>query len=235
MRPLSKRHSLYADPLPPRYWNGANISSVLLLAISSFYQRHPPRGLSKQGKSSHDLLLVDFFPGQASSRFRRGKPGARWTQWAGSARDRQGLAQPCPAKRAPNMRLPTVARRLMQHQKGARKNGQITEITSMLTDRRLSVPLQQRALPVSQTKTTILILLQAWMPILPPDGLDRVISRNLAGLPIKSVYNRKRPSPAIDPQVRNQRNRETTSNIISRFEPKYRHQLRIPETHQLRI
>lgn len=132
------------------------------------------------------------------------------------------------------MRLPTVARRLMQNQKGARKNGQITEITSTLTGRSLSVLLRQRAPPVSQTKTTIRIFLQAWMPILPPDGLDRVISWNLAGLPIRSVYNQKRPSPAIDPQVRNQRNRETTSNIISRFEPKYHHQHRFLEAHQLR-
>lgn len=155
-------------------------------------------------------------------------------QWAGSARDRQGLAQPCTAKMAPNMRLPTIARRLMQHQKGARKNGQITEITSTLTGRSLSVPLRQRALPVSLTKTTILIILLAWMPILPPDGLDGKISWNLAGLPIRSVYNRKRPSLAIDPRVRNPRNRETTSNTISRFEPKYRHQHRILETHQLR-
>jgi hypothetical protein len=220
--------------MPIRYLRATGTVLISVLLASVFYQRYPPRGLSKRGKSSHDLFWSTYFPGQASSRFHRGRPGARWAQWAGLARDRQGLAQPCRAKRAPNMRLPTAARRLTQHQKGARKNGQITEITSTLTGRNLSALLRQRALPVSQTKT-ILILLQAWMPILPPDGLDKVISWNLAGLPIRSVYGRKRPSLAIDLRVRNPRSRETTSNIISRSELKYRHRHRFLETHLLRI
>jgi hypothetical protein len=135
------------------------------------------------------------------------------------------------------MSLPTVARRLMQHQKRARKNGQMIGITSTLISRdrprSLSDRLRLRVLLVL-TRTTVLTFLRAWMPILPPDGLDRLISLDIAGLPIRSVYNQRHRYPAIVPRARNLGKQEATGNTISRFEAKYRHRHRIPETHQLR-
>lgn len=78
----------------------------------------------------------------------------------------------------------------MQHQKRARKYGQMIGITSPLINRhrpRGHLDLSRLKALLALTKYTVLTFLQAWMPLLPPDGLDKLISLDIAGLPIRSV------------------------------------------------